>query len=189
MIWLWPFYKIWSCKKYDHICLYVYIFQSNDTIIWHSRVIILFFSVLFCLKQQQSRSCIKSRNKRVAIEIYKADYGDVYCVVADHSSEIGGLCLMKWPSQTLQSLPYFWNTKSHVDFHFSFHATLFFSPNKCPGLCGHRPRHPLGKKWSSTKWKTKKTTWVFIYQKYAKFWSVLLELFVKHKPLISEECD
>ena len=28
---------------------------------------------------------------------------------------------------------------------------------------------------------------VFIFQKYDKFWSILLELFVKHKPLISEE--
>ena len=38
------------------------------------------------------------------------------------------------------------------------------------------------------KWKTKKTTWVFLFQKYGKFWSVLRELFFEHKPLISEEC-
>ena len=143
----------------------MYIFQSNDTIIWHSRVIILFFSVLFCLKQQQSRSCIKSRNKRVAIEIYKADYGDVYCVVADHSSEIGSLCLMKWPSQTLQSLPYFWNTKSHVDFHFSFHATLFFFPNECPGLCQHRPGHSLGKNIRLPEMKNEKNYMGFLMHK------------------------
>ena len=37
-------------------------------------------------------------------------------------------------------------------------------------------------------WKMKKTTWVFIFQKYGKFWSVLLRHFINHKPLISEEC-
>ena len=35
--------------------------------------------------------------------------------------------------------------------------------------------------------KNEKNTWVFIFQKYGKFWSVLLEHFIKHKPLISEE--
>ena len=30
--------------------------------------------------------------------------------------------------------------------------------------------------------------WVFLFQKYAKFWSVSLENFIKHKNLISEEC-
>ena len=30
--------------------------------------------------------------------------------------------------------------------------------------------------------------WVFIFQKYGKFSSVLLEHFIKHKPLFSEEC-
>ena len=37
------------------------------------------------------------------------------------------------------------------------------------------------------KWKIKKTTWVFLFQKYGKFWSILLEHFTEHKPLISEE--
>ena len=37
------------------------------------------------------------------------------------------------------------------------------------------------------KWKTKKTTWVFLYIKYSKFWSISLENFVERKPLISEE--
>ena len=32
-----------------------------------------------------------------------------------------------------------------------------------------------------------KTMWVFIFQKYGKFWSVLLGHFIKHKLLISEE--
>ena len=34
----------------------------------------------------------------------------------------------------------------------------------------------------------KKTTLVFLYIKYSKFWSVSLEHFVEHKPLISEKC-
>ena len=33
----------------------------------------------------------------------------------------------------------------------------------------------------------KKTNWVFVFQKYGKFRSVLLGHFIKHKPLISEE--
>ena len=48
-----------------------------------------------------------------------------------HSSEILGLCLMKWPSKMLQNLPHFWNMKTHVVF--SFCGSFF--PNKCPGLC------------------------------------------------------
>ena len=36
------------------------------------------------------------------------------------------------------------------------------------------------------KWKMKKTMGVFVFQKYGKFWSVLLGYFIKHKPLISE---
>ena len=31
-----------------------------------------------------------------------------------HSSEIRGICLMKWPSKMLQNLPNFWNTKTHT---------------------------------------------------------------------------
>ena len=37
--------------------------------------------------------------------------------------------------------------------------------------------------------KNKKTTWVFVFQKYGKFWSVSLGHFIKHNPLISEEWD
>ena len=33
----------------------------------------------------------------------------------------------------------------------------------------------------------KKTTWVFLYIKYSKFWSVSLERFIERKPLIYEE--
>ena len=32
-------------------------------------------------------------------------------------------------------------------------------------------------------------TWVFVFQKYGQFWSILLGHFIKHKPLFSEECQ
>ena len=45
-----------------------------------------------------------------------------------HSSEIKGFCLMKWPSETLQNLPYFIYTKTQsCFFRFLFQATLLFS--------------------------------------------------------------
>ena len=48
-----------------------------------------------------------------------------------HSSEMRGLCLMKWPSKMLQNFPYFIYTKTQC----------CFFPNECPGLCRHRPGH------------------------------------------------
>ena len=36
--------------------------------------------------------------------------------------------------------------------------------------------------------KRKEQYWVFVCIKYGKFWSILLGHFIKHKPLISEEC-
>ena len=44
--------------------------------------------------------------------------------IGKHSSKISCLCLMKCPSETLQNLPYFWNTQVSV-FHF---VLLYFSP-------------------------------------------------------------
>ena len=46
-----------------------------------------------------------------------------------HSSEIKGLCLMKFSSEMLQNLPYFRNMNSEYPRNFfrsSFRATLFF---------------------------------------------------------------
>ena len=40
--------------------------------------------------------------------------------IGKQSSEIGGLCLMKWPSEILQNLPYFMYKTTHVVF-FVFH--------------------------------------------------------------------
>ena len=102
-------------------------------------------------------------------------------VVWSYSSEIRVLCLMKWPSETLQNLPYFWNTKTHaihiVFFPFSIVLLYFFA---------------YWMPWSTyvktvvrtERWKK---LWVFIFQKYGKFGSVSLGHFIKLKPLISEQ--
>ena len=66
-------------------------------------------------------------------------------VFKNHSSEIRGLCFMKWPSKMLQNLLYLWNMKIHVGFSFFLFMLLYFSPNECPGQCQHKPGHSLGK--------------------------------------------
>ena len=76
---------------------------------------------------------------------------------------------MKWPSEMLQILPYFWNIKTYIVF-FSFRATVF-PPNECTALALWLGQS-LGK---------------FVFQKYGKFWSILVGHFIKHKALISEE--
>ena len=64
-----------------------------------------------------------------------------------------------------------------------------FSPYECHGLCQHRSGHSLGGKNKVARNKEwKKQLWVFVYIKYGKFWSVSPGHFIKHKPLISEEC-
>ena len=55
---------------------------------------------------------------------------------------------MQLSSKTLQNLPYFWNTKTHVLF-FVFHFVLLYVfPNECPGVRRHRAGHSLGEKQS-----------------------------------------
>ena len=45
--------------------------------------------------------------------------------IVGHSSEIWGLCLMKWPGKTVQNLPYFIYMKTQRCFlHYSFHFML-----------------------------------------------------------------
>ena len=105
-----------------------------------------------------------------------------HCI--DHSSEIRGFSLMKWPDETLQNLPYFIYTKTQsCFFHF---VLLYFPPNECPVLFRLRPDNSLGKK---VKKKWIKHLWGFVYIKYGKFWSVSSGHFIKHKLLISEEWD
>ena len=54
---------------------------------------------------------------------------------------------MKWPSEILQDLPYFYNMKAHaVFFSFFISCNFIFFPNEWPGLCWHRPGLSLVKK-------------------------------------------
>ena len=110
--------------------------------------------------------------------------------VLEGYSEKRCLCLMKWPSEMVQNLPYFiYIRKTKVAFsvfHFVLH--YFCSLNECPDQCQHKPGHLLGEK-NKVAWneKWKKQLGFFIYIKYGKFWSILQGHFIKHKPLISEE--
>ena len=54
-------------------------------------------------------------------------------------------------------------------------------------LCRHRPGHSKGKNQSCTKWKTKKTTWVFSIHKHGRFWSIAIRKKAERKHLFSEE--
>ena len=51
---------------------------------------------------------------------------EIRAVTYVHPSQFQGLCRMKSSSETLQNLPYFWNTTTTQLFSFSFRATLFF---------------------------------------------------------------
>ena len=52
---------------------------------------------------------------------------------------------MKWPSEILQTLPYFYHKKTHIVFSFFISCNFIFLPNECPGLCRHRPGQSWGK--------------------------------------------
>ena len=102
------------------------------------------------------------------------------------SSQTRGLCLMKWPSKTLQNLPYVWNMETNIVFFFIFHfVLLYFSQMNALVYVDISNTHSLGGKIKSHEMK--KTTWIFVFQKYGKTWSVSLGHFIKHKLLISEE--
>ena len=109
-----------------------------------------------------------------------------------HSSEIRGLYLMKCPRETLQNLLYFIYTKTQSCFsHFSFHATLFFPLIYTLIYVDIDQVIQFIRGKNKVVWneKQKKQLWGFVYIKYGKFWSISLELFIKHKPLLSEEWD
>ena len=94
----------------------------------------------------------------------------------------------KCSSETLQNLLYFMHKKTHVVFFvFHFMQLYILSYDLMSTLNIDQGIHKV-KIYSCTKWKTKKTTWVFLCIKYSKIWSILLEHFVERKPLISEEC-
>ena len=84
-----------------------------------------------------------------------------------HCSEKRGLCKLKMSNKMLQNLPYyFWNKKTQIYF-------FFISSN-----FGFR----------KSKWKLNKKYLGFLIPKYGKFWSISLDNFIKHIPIISEEC-
>ena len=60
---------------------------------------------------------IKKSSDSITLQLYKLSPW--------HSSEIRGLCLMKWPSETIQNLPYFMHKKTHVVF-FVFHFVQLY---------------------------------------------------------------
>ena len=97
-----------------------------------------------------------------------------------HSSQFQDLCSKKSSTETLQNLPYFWNKKTLIIGFFSFCYCV------CPSLSWHSPGHPLLQIQSCWKGKKPKNIWLFLFQKYGKFWSVSRDNFIKHKPLISD---
>ena len=80
-------------------------------------------------------------------------------LLMSHSLEIRGLCLIKWPSETFKILPYLWNMKTQVVL-FSYFILCYF-------IFSLKNKVAQNEKW-------KKNTWVFVFQKYGKFWSILL---------------
>ena len=85
---------------------------------------------------------------------------------------------------------FLWKENPKLLFPFLILCYFIFSPNECPGLCRHRPgsRTFIREKYKVAQYKKwKKQLWVFFCQKYSKFWSISLELFVEHKPSIWEE--
>ena len=77
---------------------------------------------------------------------------------------------MKCSSETLQNLPYFWNTKTHVDF-FIFHFMLLYFFLLMNALVYVDIDHGIhyGKNKVARNEKRKRTIWVFLFQKYGTF--------------------
>ena len=90
----------------------------------------------------------------------------------------------KWPSEMmLQNLPYFGNKKTQIvflGFHFKLVRICYIG---YVDIASDVQNSLVAR---NEKWK--KTIWVFLFQKYGKFWSILLDNFIEHKLLISEEC-
>ena len=75
-------------------------------------------------------------------------------------------------------------------FPFFISCNFTFIPNECHGLCCHRPWNSLGKEVKLHEMKNGKSIFGFsyTYTEYGKFRSVSPGHFIKHKPIISEEC-
>ena len=115
-------------------------------------------------------SVLFSIKKLPKMSIFHASLNYIFCRIfahCTHSSEIRGLRSTKCSIEKLQNLLYFMYKKTHVVFFvFQFVQLYIF-----------------------TLWMPWSMTWVFLYIKYSKYWSVWLEHFLERKPLISEECS
>ena len=106
-----------------------------------------------------------------------------------HSSEKRALRSTFWPRETLQNLLCLCKKKTQVVFfRFSFQATLSFTLMNALVYVDIDQGIHKGKTQSCSKWKTKKTTWVFFLYKYRKFWSISSEFKLEHKKFILEVC-
>ena len=82
---------------------------------------------------------------------------------------------------------YIWKWKVAFSiFHFVLHTLFFPLMNALVYVNIDQDIHQ-GKNEIAGNETWKKQLWVFVYIKYGKCWSLLLELFINHKPLFSEE--
>ena len=103
-----------------------------------------------------------------------------------HTSKINVLWSSLNSKETLQNFLYLYKKKTQVVF-FVFHfKQLSFFPYECPAYVDIDQGIHKGKNESCSKWKTKKTTWVFFLYKYRKFWSISLEFKLERKTFILE---
>ena len=125
-----------------------------------------FWNFFFFTPQTTSRLLCTNLFKRKFLK--KVDFS-----LWGNTTEIRGLCLMKWTSEMLQNLSYFWNTKIHIIFVLFFIScyTLFFL-NEFPWSMSTYSRAFIKEKNKVTQ--NESTTRVFVFQKYKKFSSISL---------------
>ena len=112
-------------------------------------------------------SCISASNGIYLLKFSRfalyLSFNLVLCAI--HSSEIGGLHLMKCSSETPQNLSY-WNTNPHLVFFISCY--IIFPPNECLVYVDILLIQ-YEKNEAARNEKQNKTTWDFVFQKFANF--------------------
>ena len=101
-------YEFWLIFAIDlpMISPLVWFFRSGQGTCKIVNIIILVSNSLFVHRKVQS-SVYENKISKLAFI-----YHEVFVTSSSHYREKRGLCLMKWPSQKLQDLSYFWNTVS-----------------------------------------------------------------------------